>query len=174
MKQELTALCCGCGTIRQVSAYRGIGEAQSAYGLARCVVWRLCRTCGHRTHHAYMRADEDRDELEDALRLDDALAAEALDEEIEQLRLCGVEIGHAPVPAIWNGQPVGMVTQRLTDQAYSIVLDPNASVVARLKLIDLVWNELSTGGHDNRWYIHPADDENPGYAVRLFGFRARR
>src|SRR5690625_3568626 len=174
MKQDLTALCCECGTSRKVSAYRAIGEAQSAYGLARCVVWRVCRTCGHRTYHAYLRDDEDRDELEEALDLDDALAAEALDEAVEQLRLCGVDIGHAPVPAIWDGQPVGMVTQRLTDHAYAIVLDPNSSVVARLKLIDLMWNELSIGDNDDRWYIQPADDDTPGYAVRLFGYRVRR
>lgn len=174
MKQELTALCCACGATRNVSEYRGVGEAQSAYGLARCVVWRMCRPCGHRTHHAYLRDDTERDELEDALRLDDALATEALDEEIEQLKLCGVDIGHAPVPAIWNGQPVGMVTQRLTDSAYAIVLDPSSSVVARLKLIDLMWNELAIGDHDDRWYIQPSDDDRPGYAVRLFGYRTPR
>ncbi|UOE22038.1 hypothetical protein NI17_013380 [Thermobifida halotolerans] len=170
MKQELTALCCDCGAIRRVSAHRGIGEAQSAYGAARCVVWRLCRPCGRRTYHAYMRNDADRDELEDALRLDDALAAEALDEEVEQLRLCGVDVGHAPVPAIWDSQPVGMITQRLSDRAYSLVLDPNSSVVARLKLIDLMWCELTTGEHDGRWHIEPPDGDSPGYAVRLFGF----
>jgi hypothetical protein len=174
MKQDLTALCCDCGTIREVSDYQSVGEAQSAYGLARCVVWRKCRTCGYRTYHAYLRLDEDRDELEDALRLDGALAAEALDEEVEQLRLCGVEVGHAPVPAIWDGQSVGMVTQRLTDRAYSIVLDPEASVVSRLKLIDMMWNELLVGEHDDRWFIQEAeDDESPAYAVRLFGYRTR-
>ncbi|MBB4933143.1 hypothetical protein F4561_003963 [Lipingzhangella halophila] len=174
MKQDLTALCCECGATRTVSAYRGIGEAQSAYGLARCVVWRMCRSCGRRTYHAYLRDDDERDELEDALKLDDALAAEALDEEIEQLRLCGIDIGHATVPAIWDGQSVGMVTQRLTDHSYSIVLDPGASVVSRLKLIDLMWNELSIGEHHDRWHIQPADEESPGYAVRLFGYRVPR
>ncbi|GAA3724144.1 DUF6315 family protein [Salinactinospora qingdaonensis] len=173
MRQELTALCCECGAIRKVSSYRGIGEAQSAYGLARCVVWRKCRPCERYTYHAYLRDDAERDELEDALKLDDALATEALEEEIEQLRLCGVEIGHAPVPAIVDGQPVGMVTQRLTDRSYAIVLDPGASVVARLKLIDMMWNELSIGGHADRWYIQPSDDDSPGYAVRLFGYRGR-
>lgn len=171
MKQEFTALCCECGATRRVSTYRAIGEAQSAYGHARCVVWRVCAACARRTCHAYLRGDAERDELEDALRLDDALAAEALDEEVEQLRLCGVEVGHAPVPAVWDGQPVGMVTQRLTDHAYALVLDPNASVVARLKLIDLMWNELSIGENESRWYIQPAEGTSPGYAVRLFGYR---
>lgn len=101
------------------------------------------------------------------------MAAEALEEEVEQLRLCGVEIGHATVPAIWDGQSVGMVTQRLTDQAYSIVLDPEASVVSRLKLIDMMWNELLVGDHDERWHIHEPEDDSPGYAVRLFGYRTR-
>ncbi|WP_026120498.1 DUF6315 family protein [Nocardiopsis potens] len=175
MKRDLTALCCECGQSRQVSDYQGTGEAQSAYGLARCVVRRLCRVCGHRTYHAYLRDDADRDELEEALKLDDAMAGEALEEEIQQLRLCDVEIGHAPVPAVWDGQPVGMVTQRLADRSYSVVLDPAASVVARLKLIDLVWNELTTGEHDDRWQFQPGEDEeSPGYAVRLFGYRLRR
>lgn len=174
MKQDLTALCCECGASRQVSSYRGIGEAQSAHGLARCVVWRMCAACGYRTYHAYLRNDEDRDELEDALKLDEELATEALDEEVEQLRLCGVDIGHAPVPAIWDGQSVGMVTQRLTDHSYAIVLDPHSSVAARLKLVDMLWNELTTGDNDDRWYIQPSDDETPGYAVRLFGYRLRR
>ncbi|ASU83082.1 hypothetical protein CDO52_10095 [Nocardiopsis gilva YIM 90087] len=174
MKRDLTALCCDCGAIRQVSAHNGIGEAQSAYGHARCVVRRVCRSCGYRTDHAYLRDDADRDELEDALKLDDALAAEALDEEVEQLRLCGIDIGHAPVPAIWDGQPVGMVTQRLSDRSYAIVLDPESSVVARLKLIDMIWNELSIGDNEDRWYIQPAEDDSPGYAVRLFGYRVRR
>ncbi|GAB3488406.1 DUF6315 family protein [Nocardiopsis coralliicola] len=174
MKRDLAALCCECGTLRQVSDHQAIGEAQSAYGLARCVVWRLCRTCGQRTYHAYLRDDGERDELEEALQLDDAMAGEALEEEIEQLRLCDIEIGHAPVPAVWDGQPVGMVTQRLTDRAYSVVLDPGASVVARLKLIDLVWNELATGDHEERWHIQPSENDSPGYAVRLFGYRVRR
>ncbi|MBB6172806.1 hypothetical protein HNR23_002866 [Nocardiopsis mwathae] len=138
------------------------------------MVRRVCRSCGRRTDHAYLRGDDDRDELEDALKLDDALAAEALDEEVEQLRLCGIDIGHAPVPAIWDGQPVGMVTQRLSDRSYAIVLDPESSVVARLKLIDMIWNELSIGDNDDRWYIQPAEDDSPGYAVRLFGYRVRR
>lgn len=173
MKREFTALCCECGAQRQVSGGDGIGEAQSAFGAARCVVWRRCEACGHRTHHAYLREDSTRDELEDALRLDDALAAEALEEEVEQLRLCGVEIGHAPVPAIWDGQSVGMVTQRLTDHTYSIILDPDASVSARLRLIDMMWLELCIGDNSDRWYIHPADEDSPGYAVRLFGYRVR-
>lgn len=171
MKQELTALCCECGATRRVGTRGAIGEAQSAYGHARCVVWRRCDPCGRTTCHAYLRGDDTRDELEEAIQLDDALAAEALEEEIEQLRLCGVEIGHAPVPAIWDGQPVAMVTQRLSDQTYAIVLDPNASVVARLKLIDMMWNELCTGGDSGRWSIQPADGTSPGYAVRVFGYR---
>ena len=105
MRQELTALCCDCGAIRRVTTYRGIGEAQSAHGAARCVVRRMCRSCGRQTYHAYMRDDEDRDELEDALRLDNALAAEALEEEISQLRRCGVEVGHAPTRDL--GQSAG-------------------------------------------------------------------
>ncbi|WP_173668319.1 DUF6315 family protein [Thermobifida fusca] len=173
MRQELTALCCDCGAIRRVTTYRGIGEAQSAHGAARCVVRRMCRSCGRQTYHAYMRDDEDRDELEDALRLDNALAAEALEEEISQLRRCGVEVGHAPVPAIWDSPPVGMITQRLSDRKYSLVLDPNSSIVARLKLIDLLWYELTTGEHSDRWHIHSPGD-GPGYAIRLFGFRAPR
>ncbi|AAZ56199.1 hypothetical protein Tfu_2166 [Thermobifida fusca YX] len=173
MRQELTALCCDCGAIRRVTTYRGIGEAQSAHGAARCVVRRMCRSCGRQTYHAYMRDDEDRDELEDALRLDNALAAKALEEEISQLRRCGVEVGHAPVPAIWDSPPVGMITQRLSDRKYSLVLDPNSSIVARLKLIDLLWYELTTGEHSDRWHIHSPGD-GPGYAIRLFGFRAPR
>lgn len=173
MRREFTALCCECGAQRLVSGGDGIGEAQSAFGSARCVVWRRCEECGHRTHHAYLREDSGRDELEEALRLDDALAAEALAEEIDQLRLCGVEIGHAPVPAIWDGRSVGMVTQRLTDHTYSVILDPDSSIAARLRLIDLLWNELAIGENSDRWYIHPADEGSPGYAVRLFGFRVR-
>src|SRR5690606_2935887 len=173
MKQELTALCCDCGAIRLVSPHRGIGEAQSAYGAARCVVWRLCRSCGRRTYHAYMRDDDDRDELEDALRLDDALAAEALEEEVEQLRLCGVEVGHAPVPAIWDSQPVGMITQRLSDRTYAVGRAPHAAIVARLELSDLVGSGLTAGEHGDRWDIQPSDDR-PGYADRLFGFRSAR
>ncbi|MDA2805163.1 DUF6315 family protein [Nocardiopsis suaedae] len=175
MKQDLTALCCECGRIRTVSDRQGTGEAQSAHGVARCVVRRLCGTCGRRTDHAYLRDDGDRDELEEALQLDEAMAAEALEEEIEQLRQCDVEIGHAPVPAIWDGQPVGMVTQRLSDLAYSVVLDPESAVTARLKLIDLVWNELAIGGHEDRWHIQSSEDgSSPEYAVRLFGYRVRR
>ena len=67
-----------------------------------------------------------------------------------------------------------MVTQRLTDHAYSIVLDPEASVVSRLKLIDMMWNELLVGDHDDRWHIQEPEDDSPGYAVRLFGYRTRR
>ena len=172
MKQDLTALCCECGMVRKVSDHQSVGEAQSAYGLARCVVWRKCRACGYRTYHAYLRDDEDCDELEDALRLG-GQGAEALDEEVEQLRLCGVEVGHASVPAIWDGQSVGMVIHRLTDHAYSIVLAPEASVVSRIKIIDLMWYELLVGEHDDRWQIQEPEDNSPGYAVRLFGYRTR-
>ncbi|MDS1271145.1 DUF6315 family protein [Lipingzhangella sp. LS1_29] len=172
MRQENTALCCECGTVRDVSTHRGIGEAQSAHGHARCVVRRSCTECGRQTYHAYLREDEERDELEEALQLDEALAAEALDEEVEQLSLCGVDITHAEVPAVWDGQSVGMVTQRLSDHTYAVILDPGCSVVARLKLIDLIWVELSTGGAPDRWHIQPPDEESPGYAVRLFGYRA--
>ncbi|PRX97411.1 DUF6315 family protein [Allonocardiopsis opalescens] len=174
MTQTLTALCCQCGNTRAVSTHRHVGEAQSAYGFARCVVWRKCAVCGEQTTHAYLRDDPERDELEDALNLDDALAAEALDEEVDQLRQCGVEVGHAPVPAVWDGQPVGMLTRRLDDHAYAIVLDPGSSVVARLKLIDLLWNELMTGGAEGHWYIQPGEGRRPGYAVRLFGYRVPR
>lgn len=173
MKREFTALCCECGVLRNVSGSDGVGEAQSAFGAARCVVWHACDVCSHPTRHAYLREDSSRDELEDALRLDDELAAEALGEEIEQLRLCGVEIGHAPVPAIWEGQSVGMVTQRLTDHTYSVILDPDASVPARIRLIDLIWTELAIAENTHRWYIHPANNDSPGYAVRLFGYRVR-
>lgn len=173
MKWEFTALCCECGVLRSVSGSDGIGEAQSAFGAARCVIWQNCDVCGHPTRHAYLREDARRDELEDALRLDDALAAEALDEEIEQLRLCGVEIGHAPVPAIWEGRSVGMITQRLTDHTYSLILDPDASVSARIRLIDLIWTELAIGENTDRWYIQPPNNDSPGYAVRLFGYRVK-
>lgn len=170
MHQQSLALCCECGTVRDVNAHPGIGEAQSAYGHARCVVWHACFECGRRTHHAYLRADAERDELEEALHLDEELAAEALTEEVEQLRLCGVDIGHAPVPAIWDGRSVGMVTQRLSDHTYAVILEPQSSVAARLKLVDLIWVELCVGSSPERWHIQPPDEDSPGYAVRLFGY----
>ncbi|MFI7120746.1 DUF6315 family protein [Amycolatopsis sp. NPDC049868] len=138
-KQPYLALCCECGETRKVSDWSGWGEApveevdgrRSAFG--RCYVWRKCAVCGSDTQHAYLRDDDDRDEVEDAmLGVDVARTADLIVADT-QIPMLVAWLQERDVRVTWRDLEVrhtsGLITRYLDDGTFVVLLDETVTAL---------------------------------------------
>lgn len=168
--QKLLALCCECGMVRTVTEWDSFGEAESRdvpasrNPFGRCFLWRKCRRCGTDTKHAYLRQDENRDELELVMiAVDVERAAEQILAEmqvpmaVDGLRDRGVRVDwYSGALALDPEAAVGTLTWYLESNAFVVELDESADVLRLLWALRRAGKIVDNSRVWPLWDVEPA------------------
>lgn len=181
---KLSALCCECGNTRTVTEWDSFGEAEPDEVAAprnpfgRCFLWRKCKACGKDTKHAYLRLDQDRDELETAMAAVDVercaeqiLAEVQVPAVVEALRHRGVRVEwRSAWPWADAERPVGSVTWYLSDDVFVVELDDTDDTLRLLRALKTVEEIISDPGGWLIWRVDPSGRQ-PTARFSLSGLR---
>lgn len=162
-----TAMCCGCGNVRRTSLWQGMGEVDDDwdifddYSCTRCLVWRKCEVCAEVTRHAYLRPDDNRDELEQLLVGVDV--TRAADEVVARLQVehALAWLGDRGVTVVWDAMTIvdevgAVLRHRLGDGTFVLVLPPGLAAGALAVVLEQVVRVLESPTTRAQWCVVPA------------------